>query len=141
MAGAWSGVVRCGRETVKVNLKFDVEDPKREGRAFIRYAIEGGSFRGRTGSYILSPTEKEGVFSLRDEGGKLPPLQFEARGRLLTARGRLFTARPAAAATQALARPIDGRIPIDGQGVPRPSPAPGRAETPCGERSRAGGRA
>ena len=85
MVGSWSGPLKCPGDTFKFSLKFDIDDPKYERRAFILYAIQSSSFGGFAASLILTPEAKKGVYVSRDASGKLPPLQFDVSGRILAA--------------------------------------------------------
>ncbi|HXT02237.1 MAG TPA: hypothetical protein VN915_16305 [Elusimicrobiota bacterium] len=83
MVGTWNGRVPCNGETHDVTLKFDVDDPKYERRAFIIYTLKAPSYGGYMSSLTLTPQAKKGVYLSRDGGGKLPPLEFDVSGRIL----------------------------------------------------------
>jgi len=83
MVGTWNGRVPCGGELNDVTLKFDVDDPKYERRAFIIYTFKGPSYGGYMSGLTLTPQAKKGVYLSHDGGGKIPPLEFDVSGRIL----------------------------------------------------------
>lgn len=83
MVGTWNGRVPCRGETNDVTLKFDVDDPKYERRAFIIYTFQAPSYGGYMSSLTLVPQAKKGVYLSHDGGGKIAPLEFDVSGRIL----------------------------------------------------------
>ena len=83
MVGYWSGPLRCPGETYRFSLKFDIDDPKYERRAFIIYGIQSNG--GFAASLTLTPQAKQGVYLSYDGGQKLPPLEFDVSGRIVVA--------------------------------------------------------
>lgn len=86
MVGTWNGRVRCAGETHDVTLKFDVDDPKYERRAFVIYTLKAPSYGGYMSSLTFVPQAKKGAYLSHDGGGKLPPLDFVLSGRVLAGR-------------------------------------------------------
>lgn len=86
MVGTWNGRVPCHGETNDVTLKFDIDDPKYERRAFIIYTLKAPSYGGYMSGLTLTPQAKKGVYLSHDGGGKLPPLEFDVSGRIVVGR-------------------------------------------------------
>lgn len=83
MVGTWNGRVPCRGEMNDVTLKFDIDDPKYERRAFIIYTLKAPSYGGYMSSLTLTPQAKKGVYLSHDGGGRLPPLEFDVSGRIM----------------------------------------------------------
>jgi hypothetical protein len=84
MIGSWSGPLKCPGEAFKFSLKFDIDDPRFERRAFITYALQSNG--GFASGYTLKPQAKPGVYLGHEGSGKgFPDLEFDVSDRILVA--------------------------------------------------------